>query len=73
MLDLMTSFSTGYMFTSGYIFAVFGAYFLFRFVKDLGLDGMVPMYPHVSQLLDLPSDPQLQIVLSSIGYCKSIV
>jgi len=73
MFDLVTSFSTGYMLTSGYSFAVFGAYFLFRFVKDLRLDGMVPMCPHVSQLLDLPRDPQLQIVLSSIGYCKSIV
>jgi hypothetical protein len=73
MFDLVTSFSTGYIFTSDYSFAVFGTYFLLRFVKDLGLDGTVPVCPHVSQLLDLPRDPQLQIVLSSIDYCKSIV
>jgi hypothetical protein len=73
MFDLVTSFSSGYVFTSGYSFAVFGAYFLFRFVKDLGLDGMVPTCLHVSQLLDLPRDPQLQIVLSFIDYCKSVV
>jgi hypothetical protein len=26
-------------------------------VKDLGLDGLVPICPHVSQLLGLPHDP----------------
>ena len=70
MFDLVTSFSTCYIFTSGHNYAVFGAYCLFRFVKDVGLGGMVPVCPHVSQLLDLPHDRQLQIVLPSIGYCK---
>jgi hypothetical protein len=73
MFDWVTSFSTGYIFTSGHNYAVFGSYCVFRFVKDLGLDGMIPMCPHVSQLRGLPNDPQLQIVLPSIGYCKSVV
>jgi hypothetical protein len=42
-------------------------------VKDLELDDMVPMCPHVYHLLDLPRDPHLHIVLSSIGHCKSVV
>ena len=48
-------------------------HYLFRFVEDLGLNGMVPLCPHVSQLLGLPHDPQLQTVLPNIGYCKSVV
>ena len=47
MFDLVTSFSTCYIFTSGHNYAVFGAYCLFRFVKDVGLGGMVPVCPHV--------------------------
>jgi hypothetical protein len=73
MVDLVTSFNTGYIFTSGHSYAVFGAYWLFRFVKSLGLDCMIPVCPRVCQLLGLPHDPQLQIVLPSIGYCKSVV
>ena len=69
LLHFVTSFSTGYIFNSGHNDAVFGAYYLFRFVKDLGLCGMVPICPHVSQLVGVPHDPQLQTVLPDTGYC----